>query len=238
MDQSSEAAHDKAVSGMFARIARFYDLLNHVLSLGVDRYWRRALARSVVQGPSHVFLDLAAGTMDVSLALRRRHPSSTVLAMDFCLPMLTHGQKKLARRTDRRVLAVNADGKHIPLPDGSVDSVTIAFGIRNIVPRPEALAEMVRVTAPGGRICILEFGSGKERIWGGLYNWYLNRVLPLIGRVVSRDPGAYEYLARTIREFPSARELAREMEEAGCARVTWRRLTSGIVCLHVGQKRA
>lgn len=238
MDQSSVAVHDKAVSGMFGRIARFYDLLNHVLSLGIDCYWRRVLAKSVVAGPTHRFLDLAAGTMDVSLALRRRYADHPVIAMDFCLPMLTHGQKKLARRKEHRVIPVNGDGKHIPLGDNSVDSVTIAFGIRNIVPRPEALAEMYRVTAPGGRVCILEFGSGRERIWGGLYNWYLNRVLPLIGKCVSRDQAAYAYLARTIREFPSARELAREMEDAGFVRVRYQKLTSGIVCLHVGEKKA
>ncbi|MDO5537162.1 MAG: ubiquinone/menaquinone biosynthesis methyltransferase [Desulfovibrionaceae bacterium] len=238
LHQPSVAVHDRAVAGMFGRIARFYDLLNHVLSLGIDCYWRRVLARAAVPGPTGRFLDLAAGTMDVSLALRRRHPGCQVLAMDFCLPMLTQGRKKLARRLEHRITAVNGDGKHIPLPDNSVDSVTIAFGIRNILPRPEALAEMYRVTAPGGRVCILEFGSGRERIWGGLYNWYLTRLLPRIGRIVSRDSAAYGYLARTICEFPSARELAREMEAAGFARVKYRKLTSGIVCLHVGEKKA
>ncbi len=237
MDQPTVAKHDKAVSGMFGRIARFYDVLNHVLSLGVDCYWRRVLARSVTKGTTHRFLDLAAGTMDVSLALRRRYPSSSVLAMDFCYPMLLCGVKKLRRRMAKGITPVTADGKHIPLPDNAVDSVTIAFGIRNILPRHEALAEMYRVTAPGGRVCVLEFGSGKDRIWGGLYNWYLNHVLPRIGRQISRDPAAYSYLARTIREFPSARELAREMEDAGFAHVTYRKLTSGIVCLHVGVKR-
>ncbi len=238
MEQNTVSGHDKAVSGMFGRIARFYDLLNHVLSLGIDCYWRRKLARAAVPGPAHLFLDLAAGTMDVSFALRKAHHDCHVLAMDFCLPMLEHGRQKLKKRLEHRILPVNADGKHIPLPDSSVDSVTIAFGIRNIVPRDEALAEMYRVLVPGGRVCILEFGSGKERIFGGLYNWYLNSILPRIGRLISHDDGAYSYLARTICEFPSAWELAREMEKAGFARVSYEKLTGGIVCLHVGEKKA
>ncbi|MBQ2477175.1 MAG: class I SAM-dependent methyltransferase, partial [Desulfovibrio sp.] len=122
--------------------------------------------------------------------------------------------------------------------DNSVDSVTIAFGIRNILPRAEALKEMHRVLVPGGRACILEFGSGRDKIWGGLYNVYLTRLLPAIGRLVSRDSGAYAYLARTIMAFPSARELRKEMEDAGFAKVRYEKLTSGIVCLHVGEKGA
>ncbi len=238
LNRASEAARDRAVSGMFGRIARYYDLLNHVLSLGIDCWWRRVLADSVRPGPTGRFLDLAAGTLDVSLALRRRHPDREVLALDFCLPMLLRGRAKLAARKERRVFTAAADGKRLPLPDASVDSVTIAFGIRNIVPRDLALREMLRVLAPGGRACILEFGSGRDRIWGGLYNLYLDRLLPAVGRLVSRDPAAYAYLARTIRQFPSALELAREMEEAGFARVRYRKLTSGIVCLHMGEKRA
>ena len=236
MRNTAISAHDQAVSGMFGRIARFYDLLNHVLSLGIDCYWRRVLAKSVLRGATHRFLDLAAGTLDVSFALRKHHPGYEVLALDFCYPMLAHGQKKLVRRKERRIYPVTADGKHLPLPDNSVDSVTIAFGIRNIIPRPEAFREMYRVLAPGGRVCILEFGSGRDRIWGGLYNFYLNRVLPGIGRIVSRDQAAYSYLARTIRDFPSAFELARA-KEAGFVRVRYEKLTSGIVCLHMGEKR-
>lgn len=229
--------HDQAVSGMFGRIARFYDLLNHVLSLGIDCYWRWVLARSVRPGAHHRFLDLAAGTLDVSFALRRQHPDHDVLALDFCEPMLARGQRKMESRRERRVFPVAADGKHLPLPDNCVDSVTIAFGIRNILPREEALKEMHRVLAPGGRVCILEFGSGRERIWLGIYNFYLNRVLPAIGRLVSRDKGAYSYLSRTIHDFPSARELALEMENVGFKRVHYTKLTSGIVCLHMGEKQ-
>ena len=143
----------------------------------------------------------------------------------------------LERELPELVTDINpADAKKLPLPDASVDCVTMAFGIRNIKPRSEAFAEMLRVLTPGGRACILEFGSGSERIWGGLYNFYLDRILPRIGKMVSRDPGAYEYLAETIRNFPTAPALEKEMTDAGFARAWHIKLTSGIVCLHVGEK--
>ena len=153
--------HDAQVSNMFGRIAHSYDLLNHVLSLGIDCYWRRELALSVREGATHRLLDLAAGTLDVSFALRRHHPGFDVLAMDFCQPMLVHGRQKIAARGGKRITTVTADAKKLPLPDCSVDSITIAFGIRNILPREDAFREMLRVLTPGGRACILEFGSGR-----------------------------------------------------------------------------
>jgi len=114
--------------------------------------------------------------------------------------------------------------------------VTIAFGIRNILPRAAAFAEIFRVLKPGGRLCVLEFGSGRTRIWKGLYNLYLNRLLPLAGRLVSGDAGAYRYLAETIAAFPAAGELAEEMRAAGFNRVLWLPLLSGIVYIHVAEK--
>ena len=123
------------------------------------------------------------------------------------------------------------------MPDDSVGCVTMAFGIRNIRLRTDAFREMARVLVPGGRVCVLEFGSASERIWGGIYNWYLMRVLPVIGCVVARDKNAYAYLARTIREFPTAPHLAGEMEEAGFVKTGFRKLTGGIVCLHWAEKK-
>lgn len=237
------ARHGRAVSSMFGRIAPCYDVLNLVLSCGIDRLWRRRLADSVRVGATGRVLDLAAGTLDVALALRRRHPGVVVPAMDFCPPMLVRGLAKLHGGDAAHIHPVAADAKRLPLPDACVDSVTMAFGIRNILPRSEAFAEMLRVLAPGGRACILEFGSGQRRIWGGLYNWYITRVLPRFGRWVSGDTGgegqgegAYTYLAETICRFPTAEALAEEMRQAGFARVWHHDLTSGITCLHIGEK--
>jgi demethylmenaquinone methyltransferase/2-methoxy-6-polyprenyl-1,4-benzoquinol methylase len=215
---------------MFGRIAPWYDFLNHFLSLGLDFYWRSRLIRSIGLLGSGRMLDLAAGTMDVCRAARRRNPALSSVAADLSLPMLQRGRDKA--HTDRS-MPVCADARSLPLPEGCVDCVTIAFGIRNITPRSEAFAEITRVLAPGGRLCILEFGTGRERIWGGAYNAYLGRVLPVLGKLFSRDSEAYAYLARTIREFPAADELAAELREAGFGRVSYRPLSSGIVYLHV-----
>lgn len=238
MNKQEISAHDSAVAGMFGGIARFYDLLNHLLSLGIDYYWRHELAAAVRPGAEGIVLDLAAGTLDVSLAIRRRFPEVTVLALDFCPPMLRLGLPKLKGDDRQRILPVAADAKKLPLPEASINCLTIAFGIRNIRPRRDALIEMLRVLKPGGRACILEFGSGEERIFGGLYNLYLTHLLPLIGRLFSRDKGAYTYLARTICEFPKADLFEREMQEAGFVHTSYRKLTAGIVCLHVGEKPA
>ena len=193
------------------------------------------LAKNVRPGRG-VVLDLASGTLDVALAIRRRFPTVTVPALDFCLPMLQLGQRKLKGANGRAIMPVGADAKHLPLADNSVDCITIAFGIRNIVPREAAFAEMLRVLRPGGRVCILEFGSGQERIWGGIYNVYLHHVLPRLGRLVSRDKAAYTYLADTITAFPRAGALREEMRDAGFVNTRFERLTGGIVCLHLGEK--
>lgn len=222
------------VAGMFSGIARFYDPLNHLLSFGIDRHWRDVLAASVVPGTGGVVLDLAAGTLDVSLAVRKSHKNALVAGLDFCLPMLRQGARKLKGDNALRILPVAADAKRLPVASASVDCITMAFGIRNITPRARVFGEMLRVLKPGGRACILEFGSGRERIWHGLYNFYLNSILPKIGSLFSHD-GAYAYLADTIRGFPTAPELEAEMREAGFASVRCRRLTSGIAYLHVGE---
>ncbi len=223
------------IAQMFGRIARRYDLLNHTLSLGIDRWWRYRLARHVKPGSTGRVLDLAAGTLDVSLEIRRQHPALRVLALDFCLPMLQYGVAKCRKKKATDIFPAVADGRALPLPDASVDCVTIAFGIRNITPREAVWAEMLRVLAPGGRVCVLEFGGGNSRLWQGIYSFYLRRVLPLVGRLVSGD-NAYRYLADTITAFPDAASLAEEMRAAGFARVFHLPLTSGIVQLHVADK--
>lgn len=232
----SPKAHAEAVSGMFGRIARWYDFLNHLLSGGMDIYWRQQLVRATVPGQTGCMLDLAAGTLDVSLELLRQHPEVDIASLDFCYPMLSTGSRKLVNGREKSIFPVQADGRLLPLSDASVDCATIAFGIRNILPRSEALQELHRVLAPGGRLCILEFGTGKTPVWKGIYNIYLNRILPLVGKVFSGDSGAYTYLADTIMNFPTAEELAAEMYDAGFTRVYYKSMTSGIVYLHVAEK--
>ena len=207
-----------AVASMFGRIVPCYDMLNRILSLGCDRLWRARLAEAARPGPTGRILDLATGTFDVALALCARYPDATIPAVDFCLPMLQKGRSKLRGRKRERILPIAGDATCLPLPAASVDSITIAFGIRNIQARHTAFAEMLRVLAPGGLACILEFASGKERGRGGAYTLYLNRLLPRLAQLISGDGDAYAYLARTIRDFPDAVTLEQELRSAGFAR--------------------
>ena len=226
----------RAAATMFSRIVPCYDILNRILSLGCDRLWRTRLAKAVRPGSTGRILDLAAGTLDVALALHARYPDIIVPAVDFCLPMLQKGRSKLRGRTQERILPIAGDAVCLPLPNASVDSITMAFGIRNIQARHTVFAEMLRVLAPGGLACILEFGSGKKRIWGGIYNLYLNFLLPGLGKLISGDNGAYAYLASTIRDFPDAVALEKELRSVGFARIRFERIFSGIVCLHTAEK--
>lgn len=228
---------------MFGRIAGGYDTANRVLSFGVDRLWRRRLIRGVeaafAPGSRRRILDLAAGTLDVSLALVRSVPGSTVIALDFCLPMLRLGKVKRDRAGNYekgRISLVAGNGLALPLAEASVDAVTVSFGLRNMLPREQAIAEAFRVLTPGGVFHILEFGSAKSRIWGGLYNVYLTKILPYIGGRIAGDVEAYAYLARTIEGFPEASALGAELEGAGFTEVGWKRLWGGIVYLHTGKK--
>ncbi len=234
-EHSSE--HDKAVAYMFSRIVPWYDRLNTLLSLGIDRLWRRRLVREVRLLSTRRVLDIAAGTLDVSITVHTAHQSALIFALDFCPPMLIHGKQKLLKqKLQNHIFPMAGDAKFLPIPDNSVDCITMAFGIRNVLPRHEAFEEMMRVLVPGGRACILEFGSGKQHIWGGVYNFYLNKLLPQVGRIFSKDKKAYDYLAQSICAFPTAVELEEEMREAGFACAWHIPLSSGIVCLHVAEK--
>lgn len=236
---STHAEHGRRVADMFGRIAGWYDFLNHALSGGQDIYWRYRLAKAARPRPGSMVLDLAAGTMDVSVELLRQYPDCAVAALDFALPMLETGKaRKLKDGREKRIFPVQADGRALPLPDNSMSAATIAFGIRNILPREEAYAEFLRVLEPGARLCILEFGTGSKRVWKGLYNFYLDKVLPFLGDRISGDPGAYRYLAETIKSFPDERALGEELLKAGFERVYNVPMMSGIVYLHVAEKPA
>ena len=243
MTASFDPSQQSRVAAMFGRIAPGYDQANRVLSFGVDRLWRRRLVREVEAsfppGSRRRILDLAAGTYDVSLALAGYVPGAEILAVDFCLPMLRAGKAKIARAgayAKRRIVPLAGDGLCLPLRDGCVDAVTVSFGLRNMAPRERALKEALRVLAPGGTFHILEFGSARGRVWGGLYNLYLTRILPFLGGLIAGDREAYRYLARTIGNFPEADALARELLEAGFFEVSAQRLWGGIVYLHTARK--
>lgn len=235
----STEADAKTVERLFAGLAWGYDALNRVLSLGLDILWRKRLAEAVIPFPPHGtarILDLAAGTLEVSVALARRYPQRSVLALDYCRPMLQKGMGKLAGLKNKKIYPMVGDGRKLPLPEDSMDAVTVAFGLRNIRPRADVYAEVLRVLVPGGRFCVLEFGSAHDRILFGLYNWYLARVLPKIGQLLTNQKAAYQYLADTVAAYPSAQNLAEEMRDSGFGGVRYETYSAGIVCLHIGTK--
>jgi demethylmenaquinone methyltransferase/2-methoxy-6-polyprenyl-1,4-benzoquinol methylase len=218
----------EAIAAMFGRVAPRYDFLNHALCGGSDLYWRWRLVRAVrAQHPARV-LDVATGSGDVLLALQRQSAIGEALGADFCLPMLQRARAKSAQRL------VAGDALHLPFPSGSLDAITIAFGLRNVVDRVAALREMRRLLRPGGRAYVLEF-SHPYSWFAPLYFWYLRRVMPLYAQLFTRERGAYEYLGESIRAFPRQPALAEMMRQAGFRTARWSNLTLGIVALHIAE---
>ncbi|MBK7643827.1 MAG: ubiquinone/menaquinone biosynthesis methyltransferase [Planctomycetes bacterium] len=220
---------------MFARISGRYDLLNRVLSLGIDQRWRRRLLAAAGDVHDKPVVDLCCGTGDVSLFLARA--GARVVGVDFTPEMLTHAERKRVRGAQPGVFATG-DALALPIGDRSVAACTVAFGIRNVADRRRCLREMRRVLVPGGRGLVLEFSMPPGRFTGWVYRTYFTRVLPLIGRIVSRHDDAYSYLPRTVLAWPEPPALQQEMEQEGFVDCGFRRLTFGIACLHWGQAPA
>lgn len=223
----------KAVNSMFARIAGRYDLANHLLSGGVDYWWRQRLVRAVHDAHPEAILDLATGSGDVAFALADGLPTGArVTGMDFCAPMLEEAVKKRAGSPRWAPIEFKqGDGIALPLPDRTFDAVTISFGLRNMADRHKALSEMHRVLRPGGRLFVLEF-SQPAWWFRPIYFAYLKFVLPGIAAVVTGDRSAYEYLCGSIELFPDRAGIAEEIRRAGFRSVEATPLTFGIVALH------
>jgi demethylmenaquinone methyltransferase / 2-methoxy-6-polyprenyl-1,4-benzoquinol methylase len=217
---------------MFDGIADRYDLLNDVLSAGRDRYWRRAVAAAVAGVPGDLVLDLAAGTGTSSRAFTAG--GARCVACDFSLGMLRAGARKHAAAGSGAdaVQFVAGDALTLPFADRRFDAVTISFGLRNVVDPDAALAEMLRVTRPGGRLVVCEFSHLSRRWLDQAYSAYLAAVLPAVARRLSRNSDAYSYLAESIAAWPAQPELARRIAAAGWSGVRWRNLTMGVVAVH------
>ena len=224
------------VRSAFEQIAPRYDLLNHLLSFGIDRRWRRRALRALdwARAPHGRYLDLCAGTLDVgALLAAQRDFAGFIVGADFAEPMLRAGRSK-APRTALAPLA--ADAQHLPIPDASMDGAIVAFGIRNVASLDATLREVHRVLRPGARFVILEFSTPRLAPvrWG--YHLYFHHVLPLIGGIVSGHPSAYHYLPRSVAHFPPERELAARITAAGFENVRWESLTFGVAAVHMGTK--
>jgi demethylmenaquinone methyltransferase/2-methoxy-6-polyprenyl-1,4-benzoquinol methylase len=215
--------HD--VASMFDGVARRYDLTNTVLSLGQDRYWRRATRAALRAGPGERVLDLAAGTAVSTTELSKS--GAWCVAVDFSVGMLKAGRARMVPK-------VAGDATRLPFGDGVFDAVTISFGLRNVADQQAALREMARVTRPGGRLVVCEFSTPTNSLFATVYKEYLMQALPRVARAVSSNPEAYVYLAESIRAWPDQAALARDISHAGWSGVRWRNLTGGIVALHTG----
>jgi demethylmenaquinone methyltransferase/2-methoxy-6-polyprenyl-1,4-benzoquinol methylase len=224
---------------MFGNIAPRYDLLNHLLSLNVDRYWRWRATRLAPPPGGAPILDVCTGTGDLALAYDRAAGHRVpVVGADFCLPMLLPARDKARRRgAAGRVRYVEADAQRLPFPDDTFGLTTVAFGLRNVTDTDRGLAEMVRVTRPGGRVVVLEFSKPRHWLFGPLYRAYFRWLLPAIGQLVSRSrDNAYNYLPASVLEFPDGEALAERLRGHGLTDVTWYPLTFGIATLYIGYK--
>ncbi len=222
------------VRGMFGRIAPRYDLLNHLLSMNIDRYWRaRTISRvaAVLHQANAKVLDVCCGTGDLTLALNSQPHSAQIYGSDFCHPML---QKAMSKSANSHWL--EADALQLPVADASFDLVTTAFGFRNLANYHSGLLELHRILKPGGTLAILEFTTPPNPLIAELYGFYSRAILPTIGGMISGSKDAYKYLPESVRKFPDADGLADQMRDAGFENVRFERMTAGIVALHLGNR--
>jgi demethylmenaquinone methyltransferase/2-methoxy-6-polyprenyl-1,4-benzoquinol methylase len=224
---------------MFGAIAPSYDLINHLLSLNTDRYWRYRTTRLVPPRGDSPILDLCTGTGDLALAYDRAARGGVpIFGADFCHEMLVLAcQKTSKKHASGRVRYLEADAQRLPFPDDYFQITTVAFGLRNVTDTDRGIAEMVRVTRPGGQVAILEFSQPRGWLFGRLYRFYFRKVLPRIGQAIScSKDNAYYYLPASVQEFPDGEALAERLRRHGLTEVRWYTLTLGIATLYVGTK--
>lgn len=229
------AARESQVKTIFSEIAPRYDLLNHVLSMNIDKAWRRKAVDSLAwrARPDGTYLDACAGTFDLSLELAKRPEfGGRVLASDFAYPMLVEGKSKLGGRA---VNPVCGDTLSLPFPDDAFDGATVGFGVRNLSDLKIGFGEFARVLKPGAKLVILEFTVPPNPLVRAGYMLYFTKVLPIVGRIVSGHPWAYTYLPNSVKEFPGPGPLADLLQDAGFRTAEWTLLTFGIAALHVAE---
>ena len=226
------------VRRMFGEIAPHYDRMNHLLSMNVDRYWRRRTVNALAPNCTDPILDCCSGTGDLAFAFERATEGKVpVIAADFCHEMLAIGEQKRTQRDGSRVQFIEADTQNLPFDDDRFQIVSAAFGLRNVSDTELGLREMVRVCQPGGKIAVLEFSTPRRQPVRGLYNWYFKNVLPRIGQALARNTtSAYNYLPDSVGEFPAYEQLTDKMLAVGMSSARFVPLTLGIATLYIGIK--
>ena len=216
------------VQKMFAGISPRYDLLNHLLSLGLDKYWRRF---AVSKLPPGYILDVCSGTGDVAIEVSK---NNSVIASDFCYEMLQLCRPKLEKKDIKNVSCIQNDAENLSFKDEVFDGAIVAFGIRNVSDIKKALSEMRRVVRKGGTVVILEFSQPENKVFKSIYYIYFNKILPVVGALVSKKKGPYSYLPSSVMAFPKRREFVQLMKDAGISHIEYHDLTFGIVTVYVG----
>lgn len=229
---------DSPIAAMFDRISPKYDALNHLLSFNIDKVWRRKTAKAVSKSHPMTILDLATGTADLAIALAKHNPLAHIIGMDISEKMLEIGKEKVKRQSFENQIELRfGDAASLPFEDDSLDAVTVAFGIRNFEDLDKGLAEISRVLKPHGQAVILEFSIPESFPIKQLYRLYFKRLLPKIGRIVSKDPNAYTYLPQSVEHFPKPNEFLQILSEKGWEHSSAKRLSFGISMLYSAFKK-
>lgn len=228
---------DLNVKRLFDNVAFSYDFQNSFLSLRRDVSWRRILAEAIETRGEALILDAATGTAEVAIEISKRRPRSRIIGLDFSPRMLEIGRKKVrATELEGRIRLFTGDGRCLPFVDASFDAVTIAFGIRNIPERQQALAEFSRVLKPGGQLLVMEFDYPDDPVLGFFYRLYFDHILPPIGNWLAKSPNAYTYFVESVKAFPDSATFLSEIASAGFSRLGVRKLTYGIAKIYSGFK--
>jgi demethylmenaquinone methyltransferase/2-methoxy-6-polyprenyl-1,4-benzoquinol methylase len=226
------------VKTMFNDIAPKYDLLNHVLSMGIDKLWRKKVRKQLAEIKPERILDIATGTGDLAIELAKLNPKE-IIGADIAVDMLKVGEKKIQKKgLDKIIKLEQGDAENMKFETGYFDAVTVAFGVRNYENLLKGLKEMHRVLRPGGKVAILEFSKPSAFPVKNLYNFYFKNILPNIGKKVSKNDEAYTYLPESVQQFPEGRNFMKVMKEAGFTQISQERLTFGIATLYTGLKKS
>ena len=225
------------IAAMFDRISPKYDALNHLLSLNIDKVWRRKTAKAVAKSQPKTILDLATGTADLAIAIAKRNPQAQIIGMDISEKMLEIGQKKVKRQGLGKQIELRlGDAAQLPFEEGSFDAVTVAFGVRNFEDLDKGLSEIQRVLKKHGQAIILEFSMPEHFPVKQLYRFYFRHVLPKIGKQVSKDAAAYSYLPESVGKFPQPKVFLNLLAQKGWVNGNMKRLSFGIATLYTAQK--